>query len=224
MLFFAKILSEELRKVYEIFYYAGYKLLKFSSDYATYTDYIMYGGTKLRLKNNQYIIIEELYEDMELQELLYEVQTEEERDVILEEYATDFADETIGELMGILFPNEFLYELLYDFGMLGDKFGDEEKDGAVKALLRTVYKIADAFNLDLHFGDGRIMITDEKKSSDDGNFICETMAEIEAVCKLRKGASLMDAREASGMSEEEFKDFMERLKQHGWKQTSDFEE
>ncbi len=224
MLFFAKILSEELRKAYEVFYYAGYKLLSFSSEYPTYTEYIMHGGTKLRMKDKQYVVLESLDEDMDLQELLFEIYTGEECEANLEEYLADYEDKEIEKVVGILFPNDFLYEVLYDYGMLGDEFGDEEKDGAVKELLRKVYKIAGAFNLDLHFLDGRIVITGEKKPLDDGSFICETMAEVEAVCKLQKGASLMDAREASGMSEDEFRTFRERLKQHEWKQTSAGEE
>lgn len=208
MLYFAKLLSEALRKEYEVFYDIGYKLLSFSEDYSKY------GGTKLLLKGNQYIILEELYEDMETDELMWEVHEDEGR---LTDYATDYDE-------GLIFPNDFLYEVLYDFGMLGDEFGDKEKDSAVKRLLRTIYKIAGAFNLELAFQDGRIYIREDKKPLDDGSFICRTMSEIEVLCELREGAGLMEAREVSGMSEGEFKSFMERLKQHEWKQTSACEE
>jgi hypothetical protein len=190
LLFFARNLSVELRKVYETFYFGhvNYKVLSFSSDYATYDEYRTYGGTKLRMKDNQYVILEELYEDMDLDALQLEVHVEEHSKIKLEDYTDDYGTEEDGILVGILFPTDYLYELLYDFGMLGEKFYDEEKDNAVKALLSTVYEVANAFDFELHFVGGRILITRDNESLDDG-FVCKNMEEVEARNKLREGES-----------------------------------
>ena len=214
LLFFAKILSEELRNVYDIFYEAGYEVLNFSS-------HSTYGRTKLRMENNQYIVLEDLYDDMELEDLLIEIQTEE-GNIKLEDYSDDYGTEETGNFKGILFTNVYLYELLYDFGMLGEKFYDEKKDNAVKNLLRMINVLASEFDFDLHFVDGRIYITGEKDNLENNSYICRNMMEIDFVNALKGGATIINAREAAGMSKEDFEYFNERLNRHQWRQTSTY--
>ena len=164
ILFFARNLSQELRKVREVFFDIRFDILSFFGafgNYTTYEEYLMYGGTKLRMKDNQYIILEELYEDMDLEDLRLMVHKEEKEEIKLEDYTQDYGTEEEGNLVGILFPTDYLYEVLYDFGMLGEKFYDEEKDNAVKSLLSTIYELASEFDLSLHFVGGRIYITRE---------------------------------------------------------------
>lgn len=213
MLYFAKILANMIMRAYESFYDAGYKLLNTSGTYD------MFSGTTLRLKGNKYVFLEDLYGFVEFDEILEMVYVDErykEDENVLENYN----DDELENLVGILFPNDALYEILYDFGMLGESFHDEKKDKEVKQLLKRIYKAAGVFDYDLHFQDGRIYITFEKKPLDDGSFACRDMMEVEVVYQLRKGVGLIEAREAAGMSEEEFKSFMERLREHEWKQTS----
>ena len=200
MLYFAKILAETIRETNEKFADLGDSLLCLTSAYDMLWD------TKLRLKGNKYLILDELTEDLDL-ELLRRYVEEDDRE--LADYVDD--DDDLDKLEGILLGNEFLYEVIYDYGMLGDKFGQEEKNEAVKEFLRTIYKLTNAFELDLWFMDGRIYLSSENDHSEDGAFICKTMAEVETVCQLKKGESLEDVRACSGMSEEEFKEFLERL-------------
>lgn len=217
MLYFAKILANKIRYAHEDFCEVGYKLLNTSEFYD------MFSGTVLRMQGNKYVFLEDLIGFVEREEMLASVHVDEryEED---ENVLADYDGEDFENLVAILFPNEFLYELLYDFGMLGDSFHDEKKDKSVKNLLKTIYKVAGVFDYDLHFQDGRIYITFDKKPLDDGTFICKDLMEVEVVYQLRKGAGLIEAKEASKMSEEEFDNFMERLRQHEWKQTSAYEE
>ena len=217
MLYFAKVLANKIRYSHEDFCDVGYKLLNTSESYD------MFSGTVLRMQGNKYVFLEDLIGFVEKDEMLASVHVDEryEED---ENVLADYDGEDFENLVAIFFPNEFLYELLYDFGMLGDSFHDEKKDKSVKNLLKTIYKVACVFDYDLHFQDGRIYITFDKKPLDDGTFICKDLMEVEVVYQLRKGAGLIEAREASKMSEEEFDKFMERLRQHEWKQTSACEE
>ena len=213
MLYFAKILANKIRYAHEDFCDAGYKLLNTSGFYD------IFSGTVLRMRGNKYVFLEDLIGFVEQDEMLASVHVDEryEED---ENVLADYNGEDFENLVAILFPNESLYELLYDFGMLGDSFRDEKKDKSVKNLLKTIYKVAGVFDYDLHFQDGRIYITFDKKSLDDGMFICKDLLEVEVVYQLRRGAGLTEVREASKMSDEEFDSFMERLKQHEWRQTS----
>lgn len=217
MLYFAKILANKIRYAHDDFCDMGYKLLNTSGIYD------MLSGTVLRMKGNKYVFLEDLYGFVEIDEI-FEMVHADERYEDDENVLEDYNDNELENLVGILFPNNFLYEVLYDFGMLGDSFHDEKKDKSVKNLLKTIYKVAGVYDYDLHFQDGRIYITFDKRPLDDGSFICKDLMEVEVVYQLRKGAGLIEAREASKMSEEEFDNFMERLRQHEWKQTSACEE
>ena len=214
MLFFAKLLAQTVKEAFEFFYDAGYPLLSFSEDYSHH------GGTKLYLKEGNYVLLEELDEGMDVIDLHYEVHEAEAGINSFIDYAKEYDKESPATLHGILFPNEFLYELLYDFGMLGESFHDEKKDKAVKELLATIHKIAGVFDYELHFLDGRIYITFEKKPLDDGSFICENMAEVEVVYRLANAEGHLVAKKESGMSDAEFKLFLSRLELHEWMQTS----
>ena len=119
MLYFAKILAETIRETNEKFADLGDSLLCLTSAYDMLWD------TKLRLKGNKYLILDELTEDMDL-ELLRRYVEEDDRE--LADYVDD--DDDLDKLEGILLGNEFLYEVIYDYGMLGDKFGQEEKNEA----------------------------------------------------------------------------------------------
>lgn len=213
MVYFARILAVEIRKVNEVF------LENVPWHFSHFYD--MFRLTKLRLEGNQFINLEDLWEDSELEDMEWKWYLNEDEGN-LSNYADDDEDEK--NLAGVLICDNFLYEVLYEYVILGQKFKEDKKNEAAKELLETIYKIAAAFQLELQFRGGRIYLWEKKQHLDDGSFICKTMAEVEAVCKFRKGASLMDAREFSGMSEDEWNAFSERLKRHEWKQTSACEE
>ena len=74
MLYFAKILAETIRETNEKFADLGDSLLCLTSAYDMLWD------TKLRLKGNKYLILDELTEDMDL-ELLRRYVEEDDREV-----------------------------------------------------------------------------------------------------------------------------------------------
>ncbi len=211
MLYFGKILANKIRYAYDNFTDVGYKILNLPEEG-------MDNKTKLRMKNNKYVYLEDLYGFVDHEELMNLVYVDEKYGD--EDSLEDFNDDELENLVGILFVNDYLYEVLYDFGMLGDTFHDENKDKVVEDLLKTIFKVAGVFDYDLHFLNGRIYITFEKKPLDDGSFICRDMTEVEVLHQLRSGAGLIEAREVSGMSKEEFEAFWKRLEIHEWKQTS----
>jgi len=213
LLYFAKILAVEIRKANEPF-------LRGVSDFH-YAFREMLRGTKLRIDGMKYIELDSLWEDSDIEEEDgYWYINEDECE--LSDYADD--EDDAKNLLGVLICNEFLYEVLHDFVMLGVNLKNEEMKEAAQTLMKNLYKIAAAFQLTVSFCNGRIYFRNDKKPLDDGCFICKTMSEVESVCKLKSGASILAAREASGMSKQEFDNFMERLRQHEWKQTSACEE
>ena len=198
MLYFARILAIEIRKANEPF-------LKGVSDFH-YAFREMLRGTKLRIAGMKYIDLEYLWEDSDIEEdegIWYI--SEDERE--LSDYADDKEDAK--SLVGVLICSEFLYEVLYDFVMLGVEFKNEEMKEAAQTLMKNLYKIADAFQLNVSFCNGHIYFRYYKRPLYDGSFICKTMSEVEAVCKLKKGEGILAAIEASGMSEEEFEELFE---------------
>lgn len=206
MLYFAKILAIEIRKANEPF-------LKGVSDFH-YSFREMIRGTKLRIDGTKYIELDSLWEDSDVEEEDgYWYISEDEHEL------SDYADDT-KNLRGVLICNEFLYEVLYDFVMLGVDLKNKEMKESAQKLMKNLYKIAEAFQLNVFFCNGRIYFCSDKKLLDDGSFICKTMSEVEVMCKLKNGVSILEAKESSGMSKEEFNNFMERLQQHEWKQTS----
>lgn len=208
MLFFARILAVEIRKYNEPFF-------KGVSDFH-YAFREMLRGTKLRITGNKYIEMDSLGEDSDIEEEGIWYISEDDRE--LADYADD--EEDAKSLAGVLICSEFLYEVLYDFVMLGVDFKNEEMKEAAQALMKNLYKIADAFRLNVSFCNGRIYFRYNKQPMDDGSYVCKTMSEVEAVCKLKKGEGILAAMEASGMSDEEFESLMERLREHEWKLTS----
>ena len=209
MLYFAKILAVEIRKANEIF------LEGIPVYHSVFRE--MLRGTKLRIEGNRYIELETLWEhsDVEEDEGIWYISEDENE---LSDYVVE--KDEIENLAGVLICNEFLYEVLYDFVMLGHEFKTKEMKESAQTLMKNLYKIAEAFRLNVSFCNGYIYFCYEKKPLEDGTFICKTMAEVSAVGKLREGASILDTRDSSGMSKEEFKQFMERLKQHEWNQVS----
>lgn len=209
MLYFAKILAVEIRKANEPF-------LKGVSDFH-YTFREMLRGTKLRIHGKKYIELDSLWEESDVEEEDgYWYISEDERE--LSDYAAD--EDDAENLVGVLICSEFLYEILYDFVMLGVEFKNEEMEESARTLMNNLHKIATAFQINVSFGNGRIYFRNERKPLDDGSFICKTMSEVEVICKLKSGASILEAKESSGMSKEEFNDFMKRLQHHERKQTS----
>ena len=196
MLYFAKILAIEIRKANEPF-------LKGVSDFH-YAFREMLRGTKLRIEGKKYIELDSLWEDSDVEEEDgYWYISEDEHEL------SDYTDDT-KNLRGVLICNEFLYEVLYDFIMLGVDLKNEEMKESAQKLMKNLYKIAEAFQLNVFFCNGRIYFRSDKEPLDDGSFICKTMSEVEAIWKLKNGASILDVKESSGMSKEEFNNFMGR--------------
>lgn len=150
MLQFAQMLVEEIRKANEVFLDTEeipFYLIHF---------YDMLTGTKLLMEDGNYIMLEYISKDMDLEELHFAVEESEQ-------YLKDYVDEDeVNDLVGILFCNEFLYEVLYDYGMLGDKFRarfrEKEKNETIHKLLKTVEKLAKSHNFTMGFESGRIYL------------------------------------------------------------------
>lgn len=212
MVYLARILAVEIRKSNEVFLEnVPFHLSHF---------YNMFSQTKLYLDGNKFINLQDLWEDSELDDMGWKLFLNESDDELL-----NFCDDKkeTEKLAGILVCDNFLYELLYEYAILGRRFETDKKNVTAKELFESINKIAVAFQLELQFMSGHIYFKEKIEPLDDGTFICDSISEVEVLCMLKNGASLMDARELSGMQKVDFELFIERLKQHEWNQTSAFE-